>query len=76
MLSRKTYVLSQAYAWRMTTSIAGALFALASSIVTFSVARALRKWFKRRQLRNDEEEALKNQSRQVRRARERNKKAN
>ena len=60
----------------MTTSIAGALFALVSFIATFAVARALRKWFKGRQTRKDEEEALKNQSRQVRRARERNKKAN
>ena len=61
------------YARRMTNSIVGLLFALISFIVTFVIARAIAKWLKRRRARKDEEEAAKNESRQVRRARERGK---
>jgi membrane protein implicated in regulation of membrane protease activity len=57
----------------MTLSIAGVLFALLSFIATFTFARVLGKWLKKRQAHKDEEAAARNQSRQVRRARERRK---
>jgi hypothetical protein len=55
----------------MTASIAGLLFALTSFFVTFAIARALGKWLKKRRREKDEQEAARNQSRQVRRAKER-----
>jgi hypothetical protein len=59
------------YAWAMTIGIASLLFALASFIITFAAARALAKWLKQRgEARRDAAEAL-DQSRQVRRAKER-----
>jgi small-conductance mechanosensitive channel len=57
----------------MTLSIASLLFAFASFIVTFAVARALPKWLKKRRARREAEDAAKIQSRQVRRARQRSK---
>jgi len=56
----------------MTPGLGSILFALVSFIVTFTVARALAKWFKKRQAEKDALAAEKNQSRQVRRARQRN----
>ena len=55
----------------MTPSIASIMFALVSFIITFTVARAIAKWFKKRQMKKDEETAVRSQSRQVRRARAR-----
>jgi hypothetical protein len=42
-------------------------------MVTFTVARALARWLKKRRARRDEQELARTQSRQVRRARERSK---
>jgi hypothetical protein len=57
----------------MDLSIGTLLFALASFIATFAVARALRQWFLKRKGRKDEQQAARNQSRQVRRAQQRRK---
>lgn len=55
----------------MTPSITGVFFALISFALTFAVSRALAKWLKKRQSHKDAQQAASNQSRQVRRARER-----
>jgi flagellar biosynthesis/type III secretory pathway M-ring protein FliF/YscJ len=57
----------------MTTSVAGLLLALIGFIAAFAAARALANWVKRRRASKGEQAALRNQSRQVRRARERRK---
>jgi flagellar biosynthesis/type III secretory pathway M-ring protein FliF/YscJ len=57
----------------MNSSIAALLFAVAGFMVTFTVARALARWLKKRRARRDEQELARTQSRQVRRARERSK---
>ena len=55
----------------MTLSATGIFFALMSFVATFLVARMLGKSFRARRAKRKEEEALRGQSRQVRRARER-----
>jgi membrane protein implicated in regulation of membrane protease activity len=58
----------------MTPTLATLLFAAVSFILTFAVARALRKWYLKRQEEKKQAQAEKDQSRQVRRARGRKKK--
>jgi small-conductance mechanosensitive channel len=55
----------------MSTSVAQLLFGLAGFAAAYAVARALSKWLRRRASQRTEQAALKNQSRQVRRANER-----
>jgi membrane protein implicated in regulation of membrane protease activity len=55
----------------MTPSLVTILFALISFVITFTAARALAKWWKKKNARKAEEDALKGQSRQVRRAKQR-----
>jgi small-conductance mechanosensitive channel len=55
----------------MTLSTASLLFAIVSFFVTFTVVRLLARWLKRRRSVRDEKTAAANQSRQVRRARQR-----
>ena len=55
----------------MTLSAAGIFFASMSFAATFFLARWLGKSFRDKRARRKEEEALRGQSRQVRRARER-----
>jgi hypothetical protein len=59
----------------MTPTLATLLFAAVSFILTFAVARALRKWFMKRNAHKKEAQAEKDLSRQVRRARDRKQKA-
>ncbi len=54
-------------------NLPGILFALLSFVVTFAVARLLGKKFRHRRAEKSQQERFKNQSRQVRRARERRK---
>ena len=56
------------YAYPMSTSVAQLLFGLAGFAAAYALARALAKWMRRRTSQRSEEAALKNQSRQVRRA--------
>ena len=52
-------------------SFAGIFFVLLSFVVTFTVARYLSRNFRKRRAERAQQEALKGQSRQVRRARQR-----
>ena len=58
----------------MTPNLAGLLFAVIGFIVMFVAARALAKWVKRRRSLKSQHDAYRNQSRQVRRAKERGQK--
>lgn len=58
----------------MTPSIAGLLLAAIGFIVTFVAARAVANWVKRRRSHKAQQDAQENQSRQVRRAKERGQK--
>jgi len=55
----------------MTSNFPGLLLALIGFVAAFGAARALAKWLKQRRTRQSEEVAAQNQSRQVRRAKER-----
>jgi Flp pilus assembly protein TadB len=55
----------------MNSNFPGLLLAVIGFIAAFGVARALAKWLKQRRARRSEEVASQNQSRQVRRAKER-----
>ena len=55
----------------MTLSIGAVFFALLSFVITFTVARVLGKRWRKRKAEKAQLEAVKGQSRQVRRARQR-----
>lgn len=55
----------------MEGNITGMLIAAAAFALTFGVARTIVRWRNRRQAERDREQALRSQSRQVRRAQER-----
>jgi hypothetical protein len=55
----------------MTLGIVSTLFAVLSFIITFAAARALSKWVRKRGEEKRAQEAARNQTRQVRRAKER-----
>lgn len=55
----------------MTLSITSVFFVLLGFVLAFTVGRVARHHFKKRQRLKDEQEAVRNESRQVRRARAR-----
>ena len=55
----------------MTPSLVTVLFAALSFVVTFTIARALAKWWKKKNEQKAQEEAYKGLSRQARRAKQR-----
>ena len=59
----------------MPGGIAGTIAMLISFVLTFSVARAISKWFRRRKVQRDLQKSREGESRQVRRARERRNRA-